>query len=109
MTATLESQPDGTVIYCRFGMHPFVIGFMIFWICFVLSIGGLGAIESMHDLNSRNPPADAWIGVFLPPGMILFAVLLMSIGWLVSSGDQEFLMNFVRRTVNAQAGYVWRT
>jgi hypothetical protein len=101
LRATFLQDAGGTSITCRFMLHPFVIAFMVFWASMVLLIGGAFAVESVGQLLRPNPPDDAWEGVFFPVGMLGFAAALVGAGWLFSSSDKEFLLNFLKRRLQA--------
>jgi hypothetical protein len=102
LTARLEEEAGGAVVYCSFAFSPFVIGFLIFWVGTVIFMGGSVAIASLSELSRPSPPEGAWMGVFASVFMLVFMGLLTGAGWWFSSNDKDFLIGMVSRTIEVK-------
>jgi hypothetical protein len=85
----LEDDPGGTRIHCRFGLHPFVRAFMIFWLTGA-SFAGLMMLVSGN--------GNAGIALFPIAGA---GILL--IGRALAGNEEEFLTNYLRNLLEAPA------
>ncbi|HEY1385674.1 MAG TPA: hypothetical protein VGF43_18765 [Dongiaceae bacterium] len=99
LSAKLSSEGMSTRLTCRFGMHPFVVVFMIVW------FGGVtaGAIGSLvfglrHYSSGTMPSA----GPLVPWGMVVFGIALVGVGRAMARGERQFLLDFLRETVDAR-------
>jgi len=99
LTARLEEEAGGAVVYCSFALSPFVIGFLIFWVGFM---GGSVAIASLSELSRPSPSEGAWMGVFAPVFMLVFMGVLTGASWWFSSNDKDFLIGIVSRTIEVK-------
>jgi hypothetical protein len=81
LVADMAEHGGGTLIRCRFAMHPAVLAFIAIWFLAVLQIGGGGVFSA---------------------GMIAFGVLLVSGGIYLARGESAFLLDFVRVTLRAR-------
>jgi hypothetical protein len=100
LTARLEEEAGGAVVYCSFALSTFVIGFLIFWVATVIFMGGSVAIASLSELS--RPSEGAWMGVFAPVFMLVFMGVLTAAGWWFSSNDKDFLIGMVSRTIEVK-------
>jgi hypothetical protein len=97
--ARLSSEGRSTRLTCRFGMHPFVVIFMIVWLGGVTA-GAIGSLVfGLRQYSNGTMPSAAGL---VPWGMALFGVALVGIGRRMARGEREFLLDFLRRTVEAQ-------
>jgi len=102
LTARIEEEAGGAVVYCSFALSPFVIGFLIFWVGSVIFMGSSVAIASLSELSRPSPSGGAWMGVFAPVIMLVFAGILTCAGWWFSSNDKDFLIGMVSRTIEVK-------
>jgi len=102
LSATLCADTQGTIITCRFVFNPFVFAFVGLWAVFVLSFGLMAAPTVISKLQEPNHPADAWMGLGVPTGMLAFMVVLVGGSWLLSGPDRTFLLDFLRRQTDAR-------
>jgi hypothetical protein len=97
--ARLNSEGTSTRLTCKFGMHPFVVIFMIVW------LGGVtaGAISSLvvglRQYSNGTMPSAAGL---VPWGMALFGIVLVGVGRGMARDERKFLMDFLRETIQAQ-------
>jgi hypothetical protein len=102
LTAKFEHEVGGTAVYCSFALHPFVTGFLIFWVGFVVLIGGAVGVQSLQELSHPSPPDNVWMGILIPFFMVLFAAVLTCVGWSLSSSDKDFLIGLISRAIEAR-------
>ena len=106
-----EVFPDsgGTRIEVYFGLSPWTKIFMLLWLGMVGVAGGTVWIAVVIQLiRSHQPPTDHdWVGLIVPPAMILWGILLPKLGRFLSSWDEEYLLKFVEQAAAAQRE--WKT
>ena len=100
--ATLIDEDGHTRLHCRSGMHPFARVFMVIWFSGVLLIGGAMFIITIWTwLAGKVPlPTNAWLGVAVLPLMLGFGIGLMWFGQFIARKEEQFLIDFLRRTVD---------
>lgn len=88
MAGNMEDNQGGTLIRCRFGPHPFVIGFMIFWFA-GFSLIGLGAL--VHGSSDVH---------------FVFFLLAMAgaflLGRAIARNEKDFLTEFLQEVLEAR-------
>jgi hypothetical protein len=92
---TFQTDSRYTAIACRIGMSAWAIWFTVVWLGFVALLAALMTVL----VFTTDVPALA-LAAF--PGLILFAVLLLMVGRLGSAGDDELLLDWARRTLEAE-------
>jgi hypothetical protein len=104
LSATLEDEGSRTRLRCRLGMHPSVTLFMAFWFCGVVLIGAEVLVSTAAALLRGDASAQAWMGIIGPFGMLAFGVALVAFGRFLARNEREFLLNFLRATIDARPG-----
>jgi len=85
---SMQDEQGGTRIHCRFGLHPFVAGFMTIWLTGVSLIG-----LTMWASGKGNP------------GIIVFLVAgagILLIGRKFARNDEEFLTKYLQNLLEAR-------
>ncbi len=102
--AKFEPEPGGTRIEGYFDMAAWPKLFMRIWLGGVVLIGGPLWVMSILDVltGSHNTQGEAWIGIVIPPTMIIFGVLFPRFGGLMGRGEERFLMEFLQNTLMAR-------
>ncbi|RFB79049.1 hypothetical protein DYH55_14635 [Methylovirgula sp. 4M-Z18] len=102
LTARLVKQNGQTHILCTFAMHSFVRIFLFLW------FGGLIGGEAfavvclyLKAFSSLPISGDPVSTIFIPPFMILFGIILVSVGRYLSKDDQGYLTDFICGTLDA--------
>ena len=94
---------DGTALSCRGGMSLAVAIFIGLWLGVVLAIGGAVFLASVAGLTgageSEIPPA---LGLLVPPAMLAFGALLLTVGRTMAKAEEAFLLDFLTRTLQAR-------
>ena len=89
MVGNMVDDQGGTLIRCRFGPHPFVIGFMIFWFAGFSLLGLSTLVNGSSDVR------------------FVFFLLVMAGGFLlgraVARNEKDFLTEFLREVVEARS------
>ena len=104
MYAKLADDGQGTRIVCRFGMNAFVRLFLLFW------FGGLASVAvaivlsaaSLFGLQSDNAPHPL-VGIAGCTLLFALGLGLVRFGRNLANDEQNDLMSFVCRTVDASA------
>ncbi len=99
MRAELSDRDGQTVFRCRFGMHPLVRLFLTFWFATIAGLA-LIVIESQRFLIEM--PANSDLAAFgLLAGLALLGSLITRSGRHKARGQRQFLIDFLRRSVQA--------
>ena len=95
----MEPHGAGTLIRGKFGMHEVIHGLVKVWLGAVVLIGvaGLAVIPAFFDSPSRAWP---FLGVIVS-GMLLFGALLVGVGKLLATGDEQFISDFLGKVLHA--------
>jgi hypothetical protein len=93
------SIAQGTSIGCKFGLHPTVAMVLAIFIGFACIGGVTELVQAIGKLSSPTPPDGVWVGVIIPPLMIIFGPALAAGGWWWASGDKSILLRFVSTTL----------
>ena len=100
MKGALEEDGSETSVRCKFGMRPFVVGFMTFWFGGVVLLSSAGLIMS---LTSSTPHgSNSWADAIIPIGMIAFGAGLVGFGRYLARDENAFLTQFVCDTIEAR-------
>lgn len=96
LRGTLHEHGSGTIFRFRAGVHPFVIGFMIFYFIFVSGVG-IAVVKDTIGVGG-NPVCVA----FFPVIMVIGGIgLIIFCRWLARD-EKRFLIRFVAETINAE-------
>ena len=79
-----------TRIRCRFSMHWFVVAVLIAFFGFALSKCAALAIKGQCDIG--------------PPTLLVLGYAMVCVGRLFAQGEQQFLIDFLRHTLDVRAG-----
>lgn len=78
LTATLSADGAGTLLHGRIGLHPAVVA------------------------SSTSPQGDVWVGLAVPPAMLLFGYALIRFGRHLAADEGALLADFLAKTVEAR-------
>jgi hypothetical protein len=102
LSADLIEKDGHTRIVCRFGMHPVVIAFLVFWFGALILIGGGGMVASVIELISGpHPDVRDLVGQLIPAMVLMFGVMIVMIARYLAAGERLVLTDFVRETLTA--------
>jgi hypothetical protein len=98
-TGTWTSEGSGTRIDVQFAMNRIGAIAMSVWLAFVGAFAILWAFVP-HAASSHGGPAAAlWLVEWIPYWMLLFGIGLVYFGRWLARGDNAFLIDFLRRTL----------
>jgi hypothetical protein len=100
LSAELLDEGGATRIICRFGIHPFVIVFLVFWFGMLLLIGGGGIVSGVIELISGRDARDL-ARQLIPAMMLIFGVLFVLVGRFLAGGERLALTTFISETLKA--------
>ena len=100
----LEDYEGGTVIRCRFGMHPFVIAFMSFWFAGAAIGGGVILLGTLVQLIKYREPFSLpmLLGIVVPFALLAGGAALLRFGRYLARDERQFLKDFVCAAINAR-------
>jgi len=89
-----------TVVRGRFRPHALVIAFMAVWFSFLLLIGGIIAVSAV--VGRRAPHGGGlWTAALILPGMLVFGIGLLALGWRMGRGQRERIKAVIEGTLHA--------
>jgi len=103
MFGTLERDGDGTLLRCRFGMHPAAVAFLIVWFCFVIIGLGIGlavAFDLFGVDHGINKPL--WPAAVIPVFMAVFALVWLKLSRRLAEEDEMFMIELLRFSLDAE-------
>lgn len=101
--ATMERQGDGTLLHCRFGMHPAAVVFLIVWFSFVIIGLGVG-LAVAFDLFGIDHGIDKplWPAAIIPVFMSVFALVWLKLSRRLAEEDEVFMIELFRFSLDAE-------
>lgn len=97
-------EAGSTRIEGYFDLSPWVKRFMRFWLGGVVVIGAPIAVLTLLDVvtGSHYTTGDTWVGVIVPPALIIFGLILPRFGRLLGRPEERFILGFLELTLAAQ-------
>jgi hypothetical protein len=101
---TLHWETGGTRIEGHFDVAAWVKFFMRIWLGVVAVVGGAIFVLSLLDITggSHFMTGDLWVGIIVPPAMLLFGFMLPRLGRAFGKRDERFLLDYVQQTLAAR-------
>jgi hypothetical protein len=102
-TGTLQPAGAGTMLRGRFGIQRWVWGFMVFWFAFNSLVGGILFVATLVTVlgGPMQAKGDPWVGLVVPPGLVLFGAGLLWFGRYLARDEPEFLRGFLVEVLEA--------
>jgi hypothetical protein len=102
--AQFKREPGGTLIEGFLNMAKWARYFMRIWLALAILIGAPIFIRSFAEMASHRGMVngDLWVGVLVPPSMVLWGFVLPQIGRLLSRGEQGFILDYLETTLAAR-------
>lgn len=84
-------------------MPAFLRVFMAIWLAGVLGIGGSIFVITLRQVLTGNQPSrsDTWIGLIVPPAMLLFGILLLRFGRFLGRRNEALILQHLQHTLAA--------
>ncbi len=100
---TVDREGEGARIRCRFGMHPFAVGFLIVWFSFVVIGLGIGFVVAFDLFGvGRNVNGPLWPAAIVPIFMAVFAVVWLKLSRRLAEEDELFMIELLRFSLDAE-------
>ncbi len=99
------SEPNrGTLIEGHFDTPRWTRIFMRIWLAGVILLGIPIFVPSLLEIfrGAGRMQGDPWVGLVVPPALVLSSVLLPKFGWWLSKGEQRFVLDFLQTTLVAR-------
>ena len=102
--ARIMPEQGGTRIEAYFDTPRVTRYFMRVWLAGAVLIGTPIFIMTALDVSagSHNMTGDLWVGLVVPPALILWGTFLPRIGWLFSRSEERFILQYVQGTLVAR-------
>jgi hypothetical protein len=98
-----RSEPGGTRIEGYFDAPRWARNFMKFWLAAVVVIGTPVFVSTLSDLTrSHHMSGDRWVGIVVPPALVLFGTILPRFGRVLGRSGEGFLLEHLQRTLSAR-------
>ena len=101
--ARFEPESGGTKIEGFFDSPRWTRYFMLIWLAATAVIGiPIFALTLTNAIaGTRHIDGNRWVGLLVPPGLLLLGIVLPRIGRLLGKGDERFILEFLRNTLAA--------
>ncbi|MFZ1086457.1 MAG: hypothetical protein WAN35_15955 [Terracidiphilus sp.] len=101
--ARFEPEQSGTKIEARFDLQQYTKWFMRIWLSFAGLVGIKLVVTTIRYLMTpgHNMKSGVWVGLLVPPSLVLFGILLPKMGKLFGRKDEEFILQFVQEKLVA--------
>jgi hypothetical protein len=96
--ARLAPEPGGTKIQGYFDAPRWSSYFMRIWLGFAVLVGTPIFAGTVIDVatGSHFTNGDNWVGLVVPPGLVLFGIVLPKVGRLFGKSDRRFILSRCR-------------
>ncbi|MEN3976971.1 hypothetical protein [Emcibacter sp. SYSU 3D8] len=103
MFGVMERTGDGTLLHCRFGLHPAALIFLIVWFSFVIIGVGVGLAVAL-DLFGVNQgiKGPLWPAAIVPIIMAVFALVWLKLSRRLAEEDELFMIELMRFSLDAE-------
>ena len=93
----LVPESRGTRVETYWGIQRWSRIFMRIWLAFVSLIGLPIFLASLRQLitGKQSVQGDLYVGLLVPPGMLLFGMLLPKLGFILGFREKQFLLDFL--------------
>jgi hypothetical protein len=102
--ARFTPEPSGTRIEAYFDYPRWARYFMRIWLAFAVLVGTPIFVETLSDVvrNSHYTSGDKWVGLIVPPLLVLFGTVLPKFGRLLGKSDERFMLEQIQNTLAAR-------
>jgi hypothetical protein len=99
----IQAESSGSRIEGYLDWPKWARWYMRIWLTFAVLVGiPLFAETLWNILSGKALWADDWVGIVVPPGLILFGLVMPEIGRLFGKKDRQFLVEYVHHSLMAQ-------
>ena len=99
-----EPEQGGTRIEGYFDMPRWAKYFMRIWLAGAVLFGTPIFVATLLDLvtHSDYMTGDKWIGLLVPPALILYGTVFPKLGRVFGKGDEQFILQHMQNTLAAR-------
>jgi len=99
-----EPEGCGTRIEGYFDSPEWTRWFMRIWLGVVILLGVPGFVAALISIAKGTATREegAWVGLVVPPALILFGIVLPKFGRLLGQGDEQDILRYVQNTLVAR-------
>jgi len=74
------------------------------WLAFAVLVGTPIFVRTVTDIvtGSHYMSGDKWVGLLVPPGLVLFGTVLPKVGRLLGKSNERFILEHVQNTLAAR-------
>ena len=103
LTGSMQSHGDGTRIHVEFTIPGFTRVFVPIWLVGMAVLGCIGFEIALVTFFSGTSPhrGNAWVGLVVPPAMLLFGIYFARAGQASVRDETRFLTEFLREVLQA--------
>ena len=104
LCAQLSPESSGTRIEAYFDAPLWAKYFMRIWLGGAVVIGSPLFVATVLDTltGSHYTRGDNWVGLVVPPALILFGTVFRKIGWLMGKAERRFILEHVQNALAAR-------
>jgi hypothetical protein len=104
----LQPNERGTLIEGYFDMPRWTKWFMRIWLGFVIVVGGFFVPSALWKLMQGGNHRDDgfWVGLLVPPGMVLFGLLMPKLGLWLGRNEEQYILDFLQTTLIASPSQI---
>jgi hypothetical protein len=97
-------EPGGTRIEGYFDYPRWARYFMRIWLGFAVLVGTPIFVRTLSDVitGSNYTSGDKWVGLIVPPALVLFGTVLPKFGRLLGKSDERFMLEHIQNTLAAR-------
>ena len=102
--ARYAPEPGGTRIEGYFDAPRWARYSMRIWLGFAVLVGAPIFVEAVLDVatGSHHINGDKWVGLLVPPALVLFGTVLPKIGRLFGEADRRFILDHIQSILGAR-------
>lgn len=102
--ARFAPEPGGTRIEGYFDAQRWARYFMRIWLAFAVLVSVPIFVETVIDMvtGSHHMSGDKWVGLVVPPVLVLAGTVLPKLGRLLGKKDRQFILEHVQNTLAAR-------
>jgi|HubBroStandDraft_2_1064218.scaffolds.fasta_scaffold79382_2 hypothetical protein len=94
----------GTRIEGYFDYPRWARYFMRIWLAFAVLVGTPLFVGALSDViaGSNYVSGDKWVGLLVPPALVLFGTVLPKVGRLLGKSNERFMLEHIQNTLAAR-------
>jgi hypothetical protein len=102
--ARFAAEPGGTRIEGYFDYPRWARYFMRGWLAFAVLVGTPIFVGALRDIitGSHYMSGDNWVGLIVPPMLVLFGTVLPKFGRLLGKSGERFMLEHIQNTLAAR-------